>query len=165
MKRVLITCMLVWLGSLCMAQNAQLPTNVTLKALDGSTVSSSTLQNGDKPYIISFWATWCHPCNRELNAIKEVYDEWQEETGVKVVAISIDDARSANRVKPHVEGHDWPFEVYIDENQDFKRAMNVVNIPHTFIINANGEIVWQHTGYVTGGEEEVIEAVRNVLAN
>ena len=164
MKRLIMLCVLAWLGSLCMAQNAQLPANVTLKTLDGSTVSSSILQNGDKPYIISFWATWCHPCNRELNAIKEVYDEWQEETGVKVVAISIDDARSANRVKPHVEGHDWPYEVYIDENQDFKRAMNVVNVPHTFIVNANGEIVWQHTGYVTGGEEEVIEKVREILA-
>jgi len=163
MKRIIFTCMLVWLGCLCVAQNAKIPTNVTLKAMDGSTVSSSVLGNGDKPYIISFWATWCHPCNRELNTIKEVYEEWQEETGVKIIAISIDDARSASKVKPHVDGHDWPYEVYIDNNQDFKRTLNVVNVPHTFIVNPQGEIVWQHTGYAPGDEEELLEEVKKHL--
>lgn len=163
MKKIIFTCLCLMAACIGMAQNAKLPSGITLKALDGSTVTSDTLKNGDKPFIISFWATWCHPCNLELNTIKDVYEEWQEETGVKLIAISIDNARSANRVKPHVDGHDWPYEVYIDENQDFKRAMNVVNVPHTFIVNAQGEIVWQHTGYVAGGEDEVIEAVRNIL--
>ncbi len=145
------------------AQNAKMPDNITLKSLDGQSVQSSVIQNDGKPIIISFWATWCKPCNKELNAIREVYEEWQEETGVKLVAISIDDARSASRVKPHVDGNDWPYEVYLDQNQDFKRAMNVVNVPHTFILNGEGEIVWQHTGYQDGGEEEVIEKVRELI--
>ena len=165
MKKLFVSLLFVLTTILCVAQNAKMPANVTLKALNGSSVPSSALQNGDKPFVISFWATWCHPCNRELNAIKDVYEEWQEETGVKIIAISIDDARSANRVKPHVDGHDWPYEVYIDENQDFKRAMNVINVPHTFIINAQGEIVWQHTGYVPGDEEELFEEVKKVLEN
>ena len=105
---------------------------------------------------------WCKPCNRELNTIKEVYEEWQEETGVKLVAISIDDARSAARVKPHVDGNDWEYEVYLDQNQDLKRAMNVVNVPHTFVLNGKGEIVWQHTSFVEGSEEELLEVVRKV---
>ena len=163
MKKLFVSLLFVLTTILCVAQNTKLPANVTLKALDGSTVSSSTFQNGDKPFIISFWATWCHPCNRELNTIKDVYEEWQEETGVKLIAISIDDARSASKVKPHVDGHDWPYEVYIDNNQDFKRAMNVINVPHTFIVNAQGEIVWQHTGYAPGDEEVVIEEVRKIL--
>ena len=140
-----------------------MPENITLKSLDGQSVQSSVINNGGKPVIISFWATWCKPCNRELDAIKEVYEEWQEETGVKLVAISIDDARSAARVKPWVDGKDWPYEVYLDQNKDFARAMNVVNVPHTFIINGEGEIVWQHTSYQDGGEEEMIEKVRELL--
>ena len=163
MKKLILTLACIALSGIALAQNAQLPQNITIKALDGTSVQTSAIQNDGKPIIISFCATWCKPCNRELNTIKEVYEEWQEETGVKIVAVSIDDARSASRVKPHVEGNDWPYEVYLDQNSDLKRAMNVVNVPHTFILNGEGEIVWQHTGYQDGGEEEVIEKVRELL--
>ena len=100
------------------AQNAKLPENIALKDIDGQSVQSSVIQNGGKPIILSFWATWCKPCNLELDAIKEVYEDWQEETGVKLVAVSIDDARSAARVRPWVNGKDWPYEVFLDQNKD-----------------------------------------------
>lgn len=163
MKKILLAlCGLLMAGTLA-AQNAKLPQNISLKDIDGQTVTSAAIQNNGRPIIISFWATWCKPCNEELNAIKEVYDEWQDETGVKLVAVSIDDARSAARVKPWVDGKDWPFEVYLDQNRDFARALNVgPNPPHTFIINGEGEIVWQHTGYLPGAENEVIDKVREI---
>ena len=164
MKHILPLFLALLLGTGLMAQNAKLPENITLKDIDGQSVQSSVIQNGGKPIIISFWATWCKPCNRELNTIKEVYEEWQEETGVKLVAISIDDARSASRVKPHVDGNGWEYEVYLDPNQDFKRAMNVVNVPHTFVVNGKGEIVWQHTSFVEGSEEELLEVVKKAAA-
>ena len=164
MKKFFFTMICLTLGGIALAQNATLPQNITLKALDGSSVQTSAIQNDGKPIIVNFWATWCKPCNRELNTIKDLYEEWQEETGVKIVAISIDDARSASRVKPHVDGNGWEYEVYIYQNQDFKRAMNVVNPPHTFVINGKGEIVWQHASYVEGDEEELIEVVRKVAA-
>ncbi len=162
MKRIFLAFATLFAMSTIFAQNAKLPENIALKTLDGKTVESSVIQNDGKPIILSFWATWCKPCNRELNTIKEVYEEWQEETGVKLVAVSIDDARSASRVKPHVDGNGWDYEVYLDQNQDFKRAMNVVNVPHTFIINGKGEIVWQHTSFVEGSEEELFDIVRRV---
>lgn len=145
------------------AQNAKLPENITLKSLDGKSIQSNEISNDGKPIVISFWATWCKPCNRELNAINELYAEWQEETGVKLVAVSIDDAKSSMKVKPHVDGSGWEFEVYTDENQAFKRAMNVVNIPHTFLIDGQGEIVWQHTGYIDGDEEELLAKIKELL--
>lgn len=162
MKKTILTLAITLMASFAMAQNARIPENISIKTLDGKTVETSVIQNDGKPIIVSFWATWCKPCNRELNAIKEVYDEWQEETGVKLVAISIDDTRSASKVKPHVDGNGWEYEVYLDQNQDFKRAMNVVNVPHTFLINGKGEIVWQHTAYVDGSEEELFELVKKV---
>ena len=94
----LIVCLLAGVG---LAQ-AQLP-DVTLKSIDGKTVQSATLSNDGKPFIIDFFATWCKPCNRELSAIAEVYDEWQEETGVKIYAVSIDQAQNINKVKPLVD--------------------------------------------------------------
>lgn len=164
MKKILIALFGLFLAGTLTAQNAKMPDNITLKDLDGKSVPTSVIQNNGKPIIVSFWATWCKPCNRELDAIREVYEEWQEETGVKLVAISIDDARSAARVRPWVDGHDWPYEVYLDQNKDFARAMNVgADVPHTFIIGGDGEILWQHKGYQDGGEDELIEKVRELM--
>ena len=138
--------------------------NATIKTLDGQSINTSELQNDGKPMIISFWATWCKPCLKELNAIKDVYEEWQEETGVKLIAISIDDARASARVRPLVAGSNWDYEVYLDANQDFKRAMGVTDVPHTFIIDGNNAIVWQSRSYVDGNENHLLELVKKLIA-
>ncbi len=140
----------------------KIPT-ANVKKLDGTKVSSSTFTNDGKPMVISFWATWCKPCKKELDAIAENYADWQKETGVKLIAISIDDARSSAKVAPDVKMKGWEFEVYTDENQDFKRAMNVNNVPHTFLVNGNGEIVWSHNSYAEGDEDILYENIKKVL--
>ena len=141
-----------------MVANAQLP-SVKLKTLDGKTIDTSTLSNDGKPFVISFFATWCKPCNRELKAISEHYADWQEETTVKLYAISIDQAQNINKVKPLVDGFGWEYEVLLDPNGDFKRAMNVQNVPHLFILDGKGKIVYNHTGYTDGGETEIYEII------
>ena len=138
--------------------------SVMIKTLDGEVFDTKDISNDGKPIILSFWALWCKPCIKELTAISDVYDEWQEETGVKLVAVSIDDARSSSRVKPTVNGNGWEYEFLIDQNSDFKRAMNVNMIPHTFLINGDGEVVWQHTSFSEGSELELLEMVRKVAA-
>jgi len=135
---------------------------VILKKLDGSRVNSSTFTNNGKPMIISFWATWCKPCKKELDAIQESYSEWTKETGVKLIAVSIDDARSAGKVVTDVKSKGWDFEIYIDENSDFKRAMNVNNVPHTFLVDGKGKIVWSHNSYTEGDEEELYNNVKKL---
>lgn len=136
--------------------------SVDVKTVDGKIFNTSKISNEGKPIIISFWATWCKPCKKELDAIAEEYSEWQKETGVKLVAISIDDARSSSKVATDVKSKGWEYDVYIDENQDFKRAMNVNNVPHTFVVNGKGEIVWQHNAYAEGDEEHLFEVVKKV---
>lgn len=133
-----------------------------VKTVDGKKINSSKFANDGKPIIISFWATWCKPCKKELDAISENFEEWQKETGVKLIAISIDDSRSSGKVGTDAKSHAWDYEVYIDENQDFKRAMNVNNVPHTFIVNGKGEIVWQHNSYAEGDEEHLYEILKKV---
>ena len=112
--------------------------------------------------VINFWATWCSPCKRELNNIAELYDDWMEETGVKIVAISIDDSRNMQKVRPYVDGQAWDYEVYIDVNADLKRRMGVNNVPHTFLIDGNGNIVWQHNSYSEGDEYELYDLIKKL---
>lgn len=151
------------LGGFTISIHAQLPA-VTLKTLEGKTVDTSTLENGGKPFIISFFATWCHPCNRELKAIHEVYPDWQDETGVKLIAISIDQAQNIQKVKPLVDGYGWEYEVLLDPNSDFKRAMGVNLIPHVFIVDGKGNVVESRSGYTEGSESHLIEKVRELIA-
>ena len=103
---------------------AALP-SVKLKDLKGKTVDMAQLDNGGKPMIISFFASWCKPCKRELNAISELYPDWVDETGVKLVAISCDKAQDAAKVKSYVDSEGWEYEILLDPNSDFMRAMGI----------------------------------------
>ncbi len=163
MKKIGILISLVLLVSVVFAQNAKktLP-SVNVKTLDGRTFNTSDIKNDGKPIILSFWATWCKPCVKELTTISEVYEDWQDDTGVKLIAVSIDNSRSSSKVGPLVNSKGWDYEVLLDQNGDFKRAMGVNMVPHTFLINGDGEIVWQHTSFSEGAELELIELVTKV---
>ncbi|MFW5595911.1 MAG: TlpA family protein disulfide reductase [Prevotella sp.] len=153
----------VMLVSLVGTAMAQLP-SVTLKDINGKTVTTDTLNNGGKPFIIDFFATWCKPCNRELTAISEVYEDWQKETGVKIFAISIDQAQNINKVRPLVDQEGWDYDVLLDPNSDFKRSLGIQMIPYVLICDGKGNIVYRHNGYTDGAENELIEKVRELIA-
>ena len=142
--------------------SAQLP-SVELKNLEGKVVNVSQLSNDGKPFVISFFADWCHPCKRELRAIHEVYADWQDETGMKLIAVSEDEAHNINKVKPTVESEGWEYDVLLDPNGDFMRAMGVQAIPHIFVLDGKGNIVYSHSGYTEGSEQAVIDKIREIL--
>lgn len=141
------------------AQQKTIP-SVKLETLDGKSFNTSAIENDGNPTIISFWATWCKPCKEELNNIADEYDDWMDETGVKLVAISIDDQRSATRVKPYVNSVGWDYQILLDKNSDFKRAMGVQNVPHTFLLDGKGNIVYQHNSYSPGDEDKLYDKVQ-----
>jgi peroxiredoxin len=162
MKQLFFVLLLFVMATTLQAQeNTSIP-NVTIKTLEGQSFNTSEIKNDGKPVILSFWALWCKPCQKELDAFNEHYEEWQEETGVKIYAVSIDDSRSTARVMPLVNGKGWEFDVLLDPNSDLKRAMNVNMIPHTFLLDGNGKIVSQHTSYFEGAEFELYKEVKKL---
>lgn len=162
MKRLaLLLVMVLAMAGLHAQSKTDLP-NVTVKDLNGKDVNISKIKNDGKPIVITFWATWCKPCIKEHEALNDVYEDWQDETGVKIYSVSIDDSRSSSRVKPFVEGKGWEFETLLDVNSDLKRAMNVSNPPHTFLIDGNGKIVYQHSGYIDGSENELYKEIKKI---
>lgn len=167
MKSILSICLFLTMSFSLFAQSEiigrSIP-NVNIKTLEGAVFNTSEINNDGKPIILSFWALWCKPCINEMNAIADVYSDWQTETGVKMVAISIDDARSAAKVAPTVNGNGWEYEVYSDPNGDFKRAMGVNMIPHLFVLDGQGKIVFQHTSYSEGSEKQLFEIVKKTAS-
>jgi cytochrome c biogenesis protein CcmG/thiol:disulfide interchange protein DsbE len=161
MKQLLLIALTALLVQTGLSQEKKVP-SVMMKDLQGKSINSSGFDNEGKPYIINFWATWCSPCKRELNTIAEVYEDWVDETGVKIIAISIDDSRTSRNVKRYVDASGWNYEVYLDENSDFKRAMNVTAPPFTFLVDGDGNIVYQHIGYSPGDEDELYEKLLEI---
>ena len=141
---------------------SQIP-SVDIKTLEGGIINTSKFDNNDGPIVISFWATWCKPCKQELENIHEVYEDWQEETNVKLIAISIDDARNTSKIKPLVNAKGWEYEVYQDSNREFATKMGVNPIPHTFLLNGDKKIVWDHVTYSDGDEEELYEKILELI--
>lgn len=143
------------------AQKQKKVASVNLKDLKGKTHNTADL-GFDGPVVISFWATWCSPCKKELNTIHDIYPDWQDETGVTLVAVSIDDQKTKNNVPAYVNGKAWDYLVLLDPNGDFKRAMGVNNVPHTFLLDAEGNIVYTHNNYSPGDEEELYEEIEKL---
>ena len=155
---------LTFISQVSIAQDLiSLSANTQVKDLNSKTHEFSELAQSDQGVmIVSFWATWCKPCIQELNNLNDLYDELVEDYNVTVYAISIDDARTAKKLLPFINGKGWEFEVYRDENSDLKRKLGVVNIPHTFIVDQKNQVVYEHTSYVVGDEYEYLEVVERL---
>ena len=143
------------------AATAQIPA-VTVENSKGETFNTKTLLKEGTPMIISFWSTSCKPCIRELDAIYDALPDWLEEARFKVVAVSTDDSRLLAKAKSFAEGRGWgeEFTLLFDKNQDFMRAMNVSVVPHVFVVDAAGKIIYSHTSYVPGNEVELFKAIK-----
>lgn len=134
--------------------------NISIKDLKNKSVNvSKDFAEKDKIYVFSFWATWCVPCIRELEAIKEDYTKWSKELNMELIAISTDDSRTQKRVRPMVNGKNWPYKILLDENQELKRALSIVNIPYTVVVK-NQKIRHVVNGYSQGAETELYEALK-----
>lgn len=159
MKKLFFVMMLFF--SACCTYAQSIPQNVVLKTLDDTEVTIKDVLKDDV-VILSFWATWCKPCHNELEALKDLQDEW--EGNVRIVAVSIDDSRAVSKVKSMVKGKRWPYEILLDENKDLYKALNLSVVPYVMIVDA-GKVVWSHSGYVPGNEAVVVDKALEILEN
>ncbi|HWB62858.1 MAG TPA: TlpA disulfide reductase family protein [Chitinophagales bacterium] len=173
MKKMLLAGLLVLLVGANNAQNQKpgiekilgeksLP-DVSLLDVNGKKINVADYGKSGKITILSFWATWCIPCKKELTNMSDLYEEWQKKYNVQIVAVSIDDSRSSPKVKPYVDGQRWQYDVLLDVNQDLKRALNIQSVPFTVIVDSKGKIVNTHSGYVEGDEYTIEEELQKMI--
>ncbi len=132
--------------------------DITVTTLDGEYTSLVQQASNSPITVISLWATWCVPCIKELDAISDLYLEWQEETNVSLIAVSIDDSRTVRRVRPMINGKGWEYNILLDTNNDVKRALGAATVPLTVLVR-NGQIVYRHSGYTPGAELELYDQI------
>lgn len=150
-----------FLLSLSLSAQKAIP-SVQIKTMQGQTFDTRSLAQAGQITVVSFWATWCAPCKKELDAIRDYYPEWKEKYKMRLVAISIDDARTAAKIPAMVEEKGWEYDVLLDANKAFHQAVNATSVPHTLIIDQEGNIVYEHQGYNPGDEVELEEKIRSL---
>ncbi len=159
MKKTFLLLALTGLSVLAFAQNKTLP-SVNVKTMEGQSINVQELGKSGQITVISFWATWCSPCKKELDAVKDYYGEWKEKYGLEFIAVSVDDARTAAKIPAMVQEKGWPYRILLDANKDFQTAANIISVPYTFLLDAKGNIVFEHSGYTPGDELELEEQIK-----
>lgn len=160
MKRIYLILMIAMVAIAAIAQDIP---NVRIQTNEGKNVNTISWIDNETPFIVSFWSTTCKPCLKELDALSENYDDWNEEKPFRVIAVSIDDSRSLARAKALASGRGWDmFDVFFDVNSEFRRLMNVSMVPHVFVFDKEGKQVYTHVGYKPGDEEELFKIIKNL---
>ncbi len=121
----------------------------TIKDLEGNIISLKDAFQEDKITILSFWATWCAPCKKELDAYSGLYEQWTEKYPLEIIAISIDNSRAFPQIAPMVKSKNWPFSIYWDHQGKMQEIFGFYAIPQTYLINQSGEIVAEHAGFTS----------------
>jgi cytochrome c biogenesis protein CcmG/thiol:disulfide interchange protein DsbE len=129
--------------------------SIQVEDLAGKKINLKEYVKPGKNYVLTFWATWCVPCKRELTNMVDLQPKWRDNFNTEIIAVSTDDSRAKSKIKSYVAGENWPFTVMLDQNQDLMRALGIQSIPFTMIIDKNGQIVYSHNSYVEGDEFEI----------
>ena len=141
----------------CFAQDLRIIPEHQLKSPDGKIFNTVALQNSEKPVLICLWETICKASLNELDVISENYNDWKKETGVRVIAVSIDNSRTSFNAQTVANAREWEFEIYLDVNQNFKRVMNGALCPTTYLLDGKGNIVWMKSSFTPGDEDLIYQ--------
>lgn len=162
MKSLLMVCIAACVTFSSLAQDKDLPDTKIKELKTGRPVKFNSIVKTDKVTVISFWATWCVPCMKEINAIKKKMKGWQEEQPFNFITVSMDESQYEALAKTKATSMGWKFPAYIDVNSDLMRSLNFNSIPFLMIVDKNGKVAYRHNGYDPGGENVVWEKVKEL---
>lgn len=166
MKKIFAIAALAVLGFGANAQNAadmDLP-NTPIKQMNGSSIPFNQAFEKGKVTLVSFWATWCIPCKKEIITIRRATPDWKKDVDFNYVTVSMDDSRAAAQVRSYAKSQGWDFPYFQDPNNDLKRSLNFQNVPFSIIVGKDGKIAYMQSGFEQGGENIIFEKIKEIAA-
>jgi hypothetical protein len=145
-----------------LAQQSRIPA-VDLRDINGTIVSSSNIISFGDPTLVVFWKSCSNLCSDNLDRLQGAWEEVLAGHGVKMIAVCVDCNGSWSQVKPIVYGNNWDFDTYIDVNGDFKRAMNVGDVPCTMLFDSEQNLVCRYNSACTGTQEFICNNIMDHL--
>jgi cytochrome c biogenesis protein CcmG/thiol:disulfide interchange protein DsbE len=137
--------------------------NFTLPDLNGKKVALKSLL-GKGPVFVHFWATWCVPCQEEMAYLEKIYENYKDK-GLVIVAISNDDPKTVNKVKPFIKGRRYKFLVLLDTSQEVSNLYHVQDVmPTDYLIDAKGRVHKVYSGYHAGDEVTIEKDIVTLMS-
>lgn len=164
MKKIFLLAALALFSIHTFAQGVSELPATSVKNLDGGNVNFNDAFEKGKVTLVSFWATWCIPCKKEIKVINKNLTGWKSEADFNYMTVSQDDSRASAQVRAYAKSQGWAFPTYLDPNGDLKRSLNFQNVPFTIIVDKNGKVAYMHSGFEEGGENEIFAKIKELAA-
>lgn len=136
--------------------------DLKLKDLKNNSQGTKELTQG-KISLINFWATYCVPCRKEMKHLNRINQTYQDD-GLQVIGVSIDDSRTVGRVKSLVRSQKLDYLMLLDSEKNLYKNFNTNAMPFSILLNSDGQIIWEHTGYIPGDEIKMETQIKKAIA-
>jgi thiol-disulfide isomerase/thioredoxin len=115
-----------------------------------------------KVVILTFWASWCGPCKRELPILEGAQRAIGKDRLV-VLAVNWKDTPDAMAAIKKIASH-WQINVMTDLGERASKLYSISSVPHLFMIGPDGKVIANHLGYGDRSPEELVADINHALA-
>ena len=138
------------------------PPNFRLQDLDGNWFTLSEHLGNDVVYL-TFWATWCVPCRREMPHLEKLQKELGDE-GLTIIGVNTDPPGTTSKIKPYVRRYKISYTTVLDPNNNVLDKYNPTReLPYAVLIDREGNVHQVFPGYRTGDEKVLREKIIELL--
>jgi hypothetical protein len=153
MKKILMFSLVLFSLSASAQESIQ---EAKIKSLQGKIAPFSVFAKKDSLFLICFWSLSSDESITELNSINANLEHWESLLPFRFMAVSVDEGKLANRMRPVYNQNSWTFEAYSDLYGDLRKALHSNNLPQSMIVYKN-EIVYEQSGWTVGIENYLIQ--------
>ncbi len=132
-----------------------------LKSLKGVIAPFSSIEKKDSLLLIFFWSVNSDESISALNTINTDLEKWHAAVPFRLMAVSVDEGKAANKLRPTYNMNSWTFDLYLDVYGDLRRALHSNNMPQAMILYRN-HMLYEQSGYSPGSENYLLQKLMEI---